>query len=54
MNNDYLRVNSKERDDEITEASFTSKKSEPRSVKDEEQKITLFSLLKRGRVNELG
>ena len=25
MNNDYLRVNSKERDDEITEASFTSK-----------------------------
>ena len=41
MNNDYLRVNSKERDDEITEASFTSKKSEPRSVKDEEQKITL-------------
>lgn len=54
MNNDYLRVNSKERDDEITEASFTSKKSEPRSVKDEEQKMTLFSLLKRGRVNELG
>ncbi len=54
MNNDYLRVNSKERDDEITEASFTSKKSEPRSVKDEEQKITLFSLLKRGKVNELG
>ena len=55
MNNDYLRVNSKVCDDEITEASFTtSKKSEPRSVKDEEQKITLFSLLKRGKVNELG
>ena len=50
MNNDYLRVNSKERDDEITEASFTSKKSEPRSVKDEEQKMTLFSLLKRTRL----
>lgn len=54
MNNDYLRVNSKERDDEITESSFTSKKSEPRSVKSEEQKITLFSLFKRSSVNALG
>lgn len=54
MNNDYLRVNSKERDDGITESSFTSSKSETRSAKNEEQKITLFSLFRHSSANALG